>query len=190
MVKTNTKSKKLMEKRTRLEWALLLTLLAIIIYLLLAVIGSWWPFNESEYGSEDLGTAFYTASMPKSLAGTGDTSGDVNNGGSNNNGTNGTNGSNGSDGSDGSDGNNGGGTTNPPSSNSSSDLLNFAATLNTGNSKETISVRARNLNERCSVLVNTTTAGKQEVCVYTEGDKIITVTYLNDRVISASRSGF
>jgi hypothetical protein len=44
----------------------------------------------------------------------------------------------------------------------------------------------------CAVVIDAvaSTIGKQEVCTYTEDDKIVTVTYLNDRVISASKSGF
>jgi hypothetical protein len=51
---------------------------------------------------------------------------------------------------------------------------------------------ATNLGQGCAVVANATagTIGEQEVCTYTEGDKIVTVTYLNDRVVSASKSGF
>lgn len=134
----------------------------------------WWP-----YSRPTLGSAFYTnisANTP-----------------SPNSASSVSGGSNGSDGTDGSDGSNGGGTTNPPASGSGS-ILDFAANVNVGESKANISSQANGLGEQCAVVVtantNTANAGKQEVCTYTEGDKIVTVTYLDDEVVSASKSGF
>jgi len=38
-----------------------------------------------------------------------------------------------------------------------------------------------------AVTANSTTLGKTEVCTYADGSKVVTVTYLNDRVINVSR---
>jgi len=185
MAKPTPKSKKLLEKRTRLEWVLLLLLLAIIIYLLLAMISSWWPFR-SQYGSDKLGSAFYTATQPASEGAGGGGGGNMGGGSGGSGGAGAAGGAGGAGGSN----NGGGGTTTPPPASSSSALLTFAAGVDTGDTKEQISGQANGLNQQCALLVNSTTVGKQEVCTYTEGDKVITVTYLNDRVVSASRSGF
>lgn len=173
----------------------LLALILLLLWLLFAQHNGWWPYSRPK-----LGSAFYTnigANTPlPASASTVDNESDAssadgsNNGGTgNNSGSNGTNASNGSNGSNGSDGSNGGTTTTPPASSS---LLDFAGQVNVGATKGDINAKANGLGQNCAVIVNTQTQtiGKQEVCTYTEGDKIVTVTYLNDRVISASKSGF
>lgn len=166
----------------------LIALILILLWLLFAQHNGWWPYSRPK-----LGTAFYTnigANTPAEESSNSDSSNDSGNssstGGSGASGSNGTNGSNGSNGSDGSSG---GSTTTPPASSS---LIDFAAGVNVGDSKADISGQANKLGQSCAVVVDAKaqTAGKQEVCTYTEGDKIVTVTYLNDRVISASKSGF
>lgn len=195
MTKASTKkSKKLLQKRTNLEWALLTILLVIMIFLLLALLNKWWPFNPSQFGSDDLGTAFYTAELPEELQDRADNANDGNAGGTGGNGgtaapAGGSNGGSNNGGSNGGSNNGGGGTTTPPAS-SGSALLTFAAGVDTGNTKEQTSGQASGLNENCAIILNSSSLGKQEVCTYTEGDKLVTVTYLNDRVISASRTGF
>ncbi len=181
MAKSSAKSKQVVKDRTRLEWALLIALL-LIAFLLLASRNDWWPWNTT---NDNLGTAFYvikakdsknTSSSGHSASGSGGSSGSSNNGSA---------GSNGS-GNGGSGGGNGGG----GSSSTTSRLLTFAAGVDTGDTKEQTSAEAGDLNENCALLVNSSTAGKQEVCTYTEGDKVVTVTFLNDHVVSASKSGF
>jgi hypothetical protein len=171
----------------------LLALILLLLWLLFAQHNGWWP-----YSRPTLGSAFYTnigsgKPIPEnkdSSNTSGSENGSNNNGGnSGSSGTNGTNGTNGSNGSNGSNG--GGGTTTPPTSSSS--LLDFATKVNVGDSKTEVSGQANNLGENCAVIVNAqtqTSLGKQEVCTYTEGDKIVTVTYFNDQVVSASKSGF
>jgi hypothetical protein len=152
-------------------WILLL-IIGVLLWLLLAQHFGWWPHSRPT-----LGSAFYTniaanTDTPSNAADTDD----------------GTGGSGNDDGSGG-----GGTTTPPPSSGSGSDpILDFAAGVNVGTSKTELSGQATGLNENCAVVVdaNAQTVGKQEVCTYSQGDKIVTVTYLNDRVISASKSGF
>lgn len=179
MAKSTAKSKKFLQRRTKLEQILLAIILLLILLLLLAASFQWWPFN-SPYGGYNLGTAFYTAA-PSTEATTAGSSGS--NGSSGNTGSSGSNGSNGTS-----------GTTPAPAPSpapaTSSAILTFASGVNTGNTKEETSGQGSGLDEHCGLLVNSSSAGKQEVCTYTEGDKVVTVTYLNDRVVSASRSGF
>jgi hypothetical protein len=180
--------KQVIKERTKFEWVLLILLL-LLAYLLLAIRYGWWPAHNT---SSDLGTAFYSttkpapkASVDSSGAQTASTDSSGSGGSTVSNGSNGTNGSNGSNGS------NGGNTTTPTTpSTSSSSIISFAAGVNTGTTKQEIEAKANGLNQSCAVIVNATVVGKQEVCTYTEGDKIVTVTYLNDRVVSASRTGF
>lgn len=173
-----SKSKQALQNRTKLEW-ILLALLLLIAYLFLASRYSWWPSNDR---TDNLGTAFYIVKrVPATLntAGAQTTSTGGVSVPSNSDAQN--------DGNTGGSGGGGGGST--PAA-SSSPLLTFAAGIDSGDSKQDVSGAAGGLNEHCVVVANASSLGKQEVCTYTEGDKIITVTYLNDRVISASRSGF
>jgi|SRR5688572_2214954 len=159
----------------------LIAIILLLLYLLLAQWRGWWPYSPPK-----LGSAFYTNVSAQTSAPDSTSSEDG--------GSDGSNGSDGSDGSDGSNGSNGSNGGNNGGGGSTSDaLLDFAAKVNVGDTKEEISGQANGLGEGCAVLVGadvTPQAGHQEVCTYTEGDKIVTVTYLNDRVISASKSGF
>jgi hypothetical protein len=161
-MKTSAKSKQIVKNRTRLEWALLIALL-LILWLFLASRYSWWPLSVPD---DNLGTAFYITKHDKSGSNTDD------------------------DGSGSGDGG-GSGSGNGGSGNSSrSALLNFAAGLDSGDSKEQVSGEAQGIEEDCALLFNSTESGKFEVCTYREGDKLVTVTFRDDRVVSASRSGF
>lgn len=145
----------------------------------------WWPYHRAP-----LGSAFYTnisANTPEPASAS--TSGDAGDVSDNSGGTASSSGSDsGSGGSStgGSGGGSGGG------GSSTDPILNFAADVNVGSTKEQINGQASGLGQNCAVVVSavTTGAGKQEVCTYTDGDKIVTVTYLNGQVISASKSGF
>ena len=149
----------------------LLAIIALLLWLLLADRFGWWPYSQPK-----LGSAFYT----NIAANDADAANMGGSGGSNSDGSG--NGGNGSG--------NGGGTTTPPAG--SGGIADFAVEVNVGASKAQLSSKANGLGEGCAVVVDVdaTTLGKQEVCTYTQGDKIVTVTYLNDRVISASKSGF
>lgn len=160
MAKAKVSSKQIVKNRTRLEWALLAALV-LILFLWSASRYQWWPWNSR---GPELGTAFYVV-KPNAKSASGTSGSGLGASGSSNNGGAG-------------------------SSSSKSRILTFAAGVNDGNTKEQTSSEAGGLNESCAVLVNAPSAGKQEVCTYTEGDKVVTVTYLNDRVVSASRSGF
>lgn len=181
MKNAKSKAKRELKNRTRLEWILLILLL-LIAYLLLASRYEWWPWNTQK---DNLGTAFYVVKQNSAEDASGlSTNGNSASSSGSGNSANGSGGSNNNGG-----GSNNNGTNNPPSS-SKSPLLTFAAGIDTGNSKQETSGQANGLNENCVVVVNSSAIGKQEVCTYTEGDKIITVTYLNDNVVSASRFGF
>ena len=180
-MKASTKSTQIIKNRTKLEWVLLIALL-LIAWLFLADRYQWWPWGSQQYG---LGTAFYVIQRDgdDGSGGGSDDDGSGSGGGGSNGGSSNSGGNGGSGG--GSGGGNGGG-----SSSGSSPLLTFAAGVDRGDTKEDINGEASGIDESCAVLVNSSSTGKNEVCVYREGDKLITVTYLNDRVISASRSGF
>jgi hypothetical protein len=148
------------------------TAIIILLWLLFAQHNGWWPYQRPH-----LGSAFYTNIGANTPAPAGSTdSSDGSSSSSDNDGSN-------------SGGGNGGGSTNTPSSSDS--ILDFAGQVNVGSSKTQINTKASRLGQKCAVIATaqTSTAGKQEVCTYTDGDKIVTVTYLNDRVISASKSG-
>jgi cytoskeletal protein RodZ len=81
-----------------------------------------------------------------------------------------------------------GGTTTPtPTSAASATLLNLYASVNNGDTKQEVAAKVSGLSQSCSVTVNTTVIGKQEVCAYTDGSKVVTITYLNDKVINVFR---
>lgn len=174
---------------------LLVAIILVLLYLLLAQHYSWWPYSRPK-----LGTAFYTnvsaqTAVPESSTST--TSGDGSSSssgntssGTNSGGSTGSNSGSGNSGSNSGGGSNGGSGSTTPSGDDS--IANFAAGINVGNTKTSVSGRANNLGEHCAVIVSAVaqTVGKQEVCTYSQGDKIVTVTYLNDRVVSASKTGF
>lgn len=195
-------SKQVIKERTRLEWILLILLL-VIAYLLLASHYTWWP-NQKTYNN--LGTAFYagikskdadkeSAATPASTVqnGSGTNSSGSGSGNNANSGST-TNPASSNGGGNGTNPGTGGGSNQSPGSNTGntndSSILTLASKVNIGDSKETIQAQVNGVSNKCTVVVDTTILGKQEVCIYTQGNKIITVTLLNNKVISASRSGF
>jgi len=176
---TREKKRGIIREEKHMLW-ILLTIILILLYLLWAQGNGWWPFLQQR-----LGSAFYTnipASAPaqstKDSSNTG--SSGTNSGGSTNSGSGSNTGSN----------SGGGGSSTTPGGSSS--ITDLAANVNVGDTKTKVSGQANNLGSGCAVIVKATaqTVGKQEVCTYSQGNKIVTVTYLNDRVISASKSGF
>ena len=194
--KLTAKEKRIIRDRTILEWVLLVVLL-LLAYFFLAQSYKWWPYDTV---NDDLGSAFYTTNGALKDVNKGDLSNTSSQGsgtgsgsggsGSTSTGSTGSTGSNGSSGSNGSNGTNGGGTTTPttptPSSSNSSGLLSFATKVNTGMTKEELNAASNGLDQNCTLVANATSAGKQEVCVYTQGNRSATVTLFNDRVTSAS----
>jgi cytoskeletal protein RodZ len=139
--------------------AALLVILFLLLLWWLFAHNNWWPFNGDDSKKYD-----------SSNSGT--------------NGTNGTNGSNGSNGSDGSDGSDGGTTTPTPSP-----ILGLSAGVENGDTKANVEANSTGVSQTCTVTANTVAAGKTEICTYSEGDKVVTVTYFNDRVVNVNRSG-
>lgn len=185
---TRERKRGIMREEKHILW-LLIAVILLLLYLLLAQNKGWWP-----YASPKLGTAFYTnlhAQTPaKSEKGNGESKASESgtNSGESNTVNNYTNTG---------PGNNTGTTPTPTPptptpSTGTRPLVDLAAVIDVGNTKTSISSQANGLNEHCAVVVSAIaqTVGKQEVCTYSQGDKFVTVTYLNDRVISASKSGF
>ncbi len=184
MAKTSNKtSKKELKQRTKMENVLLAILILILLFLLLGFGLKWlrWDFGGN---GDDLGSAFYptTKKLSDIVPGSGSGSGSGGSGGSSSGSHNGSNSGGGSGGSG------GGGNTTPSGSHSA--LISFAAGIDRGDTKEQTSGEAQGIDQNCAILVNSTTAGKQEVCTYREGDKLVTVTFLDDHVVTASRQGF
>lgn len=158
---------------------LLTVLILLLLYLLFAQHYAWWPYSRA-----NLGTAFYTnvnATAPMPAAGLTTSSSSTNAG---------TTGSQG--GGSGSSSSGSGTTPTTPSTPANPSIAGFSAGVNIGDTKAQTSTQANGLGQNCAVVANATASvgGQQEVCVYTQGDKIVTVTYLNGHVISASKSGF
>jgi cytoskeletal protein RodZ len=151
----------------------------VLLYLLLAQHFGWWP-----YSRPNLGSAFYT----NVSASTSPTSGKSGNSSSSSTHSTGSTGSNGASGSNGSNGSSSSG------SSSTTPIATFAAGVNVGDTQAQVSADASGLGQNCSVVASASTAnnslGQQQVCVYTQGNKVVTVTFLNGRTISASKSGF
>lgn len=172
---------------------LLVAIILVLLFLLFAQHFGWWPYSRPK-----LGTAFYTnvsATTPAktstgSTAATGSSSGSSAGSGSTT-----TTGSTGGSTTSGTTGSGGGSTTGGSSGSSSTQpIASFAAGVDVGNTAAQTSAQATGLSQNCSIVANVgisdANLGQQQVCVYTQGDKIVTVTYLNGRVISASKSGF
>jgi len=71
-----------------------------------------------------------------------------------------------------------------------SPIATLSTNVNNGDTKEAVNAEATGLAQSCTVTVNSTLGGKQEVCAYSAGNKIVTVTYMNNRAVSVMRSGF
>lgn len=190
---TREKKKGIIREEKHFLW-FLVGIILILLYLLWAQSNGWWPFTQPR-----LGSAFYTnvsAAGPDQPAtpsgGSSGTDGSSNSGSTSSGSTSSGNNGGSSSGTNSGGSNGGGGTTTTPPATSSDGIANLAAGLNVGDTKTQVSGQANGLNPNCAVVANANgpTVGKQEVCTYSEGNKIITVTYLNDRVISASKSGF
>ncbi|HKU18604.1 MAG TPA: hypothetical protein VJP80_04990 [Candidatus Saccharimonadales bacterium] len=162
--------------------ALLIAIILVLLYLLVAQHNGWWPYQRAK-----LGSAFYTNVSASTTAPSATSSSSGASGSSSGGSTTSTGGS-GSSGS----GSGGTSTTTPPPASSSNPIASFAAGVNVGESMTEVNSQANGLSPNCAVVASaeTSNVGRQEVCTYTQGDKIITVTYLNNRVISASKSGF
>jgi|SRR5581483_5200651 len=167
--------------------SLLTAVIVVLLYLLLAQHNGWWPYMRPL-----LGSAFYTnVSGSTTAPNSGSTSKGSTSGTSSTSGGNGdTSGGTGSTGTGSTPASGSGGSTG--SSSGTTPIATFAAGVNVGDTQSQVGAQATGLSQNCAVVVSASApnAGQQQVCTYTEGNKIVTVTYLNNRVISASKSGF
>jgi cytoskeletal protein RodZ len=183
---TREKKRGIVREEKHILW-ILLAIIFVLLYLLLAQSYGWWPYVQPK-----LGSAFYTnvaANAPADASKTTTSTGKSSTSTSKNTSSGSNTGSSGSGSNSG--GTSGGGSTTPTTGSGS--IADLAANVNVGDTKTKIGAKANNLGSGCAVVVNANTQtvlGKQEVCTYSQGDKIVTVTYLNNRVISASKSGF
>lgn len=181
-VKREKKQSKIRTERHVLWF--LTALILILLYLLLAQHYDWWPHSRP-----DLGTAFYTnvSSDTAKPATSGSTASGSSTAATNTGSPATTGSSQGSSGTSGSSAS----TSSTPSTGPS--IATFSAGINLGDTEAQTNADATGLGQNCAVVANastSTTLGQQEVCAYTQGNKIVTVTYLNDHVVSASKSGF
>ena len=157
------------EPKKRGGWIMpvIIVILLFLILWLLAMHYNWGPFKDDASTNQSANTSQESDTTPAS-------------------GINGTNGTNGADGADAVPTTP---TTPTTPATTTSPILTFSTTVNTGDTKEQVDVKAGSIGKSCTVTAATTTVGKQEVCVYTEGSKVVTVTYLNDKVVNVTRTG-
>lgn len=179
VAKEKKKNKIQMEKSVLV---LLLAIIVILLYLLLAQLFAWWPYNRP-----NLGTAFYTNVSKDINPPTSSSTSTISSGSTGTSTGTSTSGS-------GTGTNSGGsGTTSTTPSAGTPSIATFSAGVNVGDSKAQVTGQANGLGQNCAVVASANVSGslgQQQVCTYTQGNKIVTVTYLNDHVVSASKSGF
>lgn len=204
-------AKKPLQKPKKPKWDMWHTVMAVIIAVLvlfllwwwLAARYNWWPMNnrksQSLTASQVEKIENQDGSQPEATGtnggGTGGNNG--NNGGRGSGGSSGTPGSPGTPGTPGTPGNNGtngndGGGDDTPPNTTDPGFLSFSAGLGAGENKTQLDVASAGvLNKTCTVLsTGLLGLGKQEVCVFKDGTKILTVTLLNDQIVSVARTGF
>lgn len=194
-----TKNKNL-TRREMVMGAVIAVLLFLFLWMWFAARNGWWPSNNSrsrlnaaqvreiaDEASEDTpaaATQLDATNNTTPRAGNSNTSTTPSGGtSSSGNSSSGTGGGGG-----GSGGGNNGGTTTP--SNPDAGFLTFSANMAAGQTKNQLTAMVGNLSQSCTLSLDTGLLGKQEICVYRQGTKIITVTLLNDRIISIARTGF
>jgi hypothetical protein len=164
---------------------MLLAAIIVLLFLLLAQHNGWWPFMRPSLGSAFFTnvSASTTAPSRSSTAGTGSGSTTTSWFAGTSSSTNSSGTSNGSGDS---------GTSGTGASSSTKPIATFAAGVNVGDTQAQTSTTASGLSQDCAVVVKASSpeVGEQQVCTYTQGNKIVTVTFLNGHVISASKSGF
>ena len=149
-------------------------MLAGLIILLLLLLGFWWLAMHNHWGAYRIKTTTPTTSaVSKPASGSSAASAT---------GATGATGASGSNGSSSS-------STIP---NVNTPIFNLYGSVHNGETKADVQASSGGLSPNCVVTATSTSnpGGKQEVCTYTQGDKVVTVTYLNDNVAAVSKSGF
>lgn len=162
----STKKTTVKRSHERAGWVALALILLLLLLGFMAAYYGWWPFR--------VGTTTPTTTNTGITSGQSGSSGTTG-GGSSTSGTNGTNGSNGSNGS-------AGGTTVVVGS----DIFNLYGSVSNGQTKAEVQAHANGLSPQCSGV----NVAQLEVCTYTEGNKVVTVSYQNGQVVAVSKSGF
>ncbi len=164
-----TKKTTIKRSHERLGWLVAVILLLLLLLGFMAAYYKWWPFAPgtttptTTSGTSGAGTTAGTSGAGTSSGGSSSSSGS-----SGSNGANGTNGSNGS------------------SAMVGSDLFNLYGQIASGQTKDQVLAQAGSIKPDCTAV----NAAQVQVCTYTQGDKVVTVTYQNGQVASVAKSGF
>ncbi|SRR5258708_26274079 len=150
-------------------------LMAGLIAALLLLLLFWWLAMHNHWGAYRIKTTTPTTnavSKPASASSASST------------GASGTNGAAGANGSSGSS------TTTVAGANTP--IFNLYGSVHQGETKSDVSASSGGLSPNCVVTATSTSnpGGKQEVCTYTQGDRVVTITYLDNNVAAVSKSGF
>jgi hypothetical protein len=65
-------------------------------------------------------------------------------------------------------------------------LFNLYGQIASGQTKQQVEALAGSLKPSCTAV----TVAQAQVCTYTQGDQVVTVTYQNERVVAVAKSGF
>ena len=139
---------------------------AVLLFLLL-----WWAAAHYHWGPYRI-----KATTPTTSA-VGSGSSSASSGTSGAGGTNGTNGTNGTSG------------TIPAPAGAGTPIFNLYGSIHNSETGTDVQASAGGLDPSC-VTLSSTPGSVQKVCTYQSGDKVVTVAYLNDNVVSVSKSGF
>ena len=177
-----TKKLSKVQLHERWLWTAAIVVLALLLIGFMAAYYRWGPFKPGAT-APTTGTVSQESAAPSGSPSSGTS-------GSNASGASGSSGAAGSAGSSGAGGAGGAAGSAAVSPAVGSDIFNLYGSLISGQTKDQVAAQAGGIKPNCTVANTQTTAGKQEVCTYTEGSRIVTVTYLNDRVVSIAKTGF
>lgn len=166
----NPKTK--MMKTERLAWLVAVVVLLLLLLAFMAAYYKWWP---AKHVTTTPTTGSTSATSTQPTAGGGGTGSTTTTG---SNGSSGSNGATGASGATGAAGANGSTTT--------SDIFMLYGQIISGQTIDQVAALAGSLKPSCTTISST----NAKICVYTQGDKVVTVTYLDNQVVSVSKSGF
>ncbi len=154
-------------------------LLALLALMLLLLLLFWWLAMHNHWGPYKIKATTPTTSSVDKQAASADTASSAASAGSS-----------GATGASGSNGSNGSSTTAPAGANTP--IFNLYGSTHSGETKSEVNASSGGLSPNCVVAAKSTSTpgGKQEVCTYTQGDKVVTITYLDDNVAAVTKSGF
>ena len=145
----------------RMAWVVVVVLLLLLaLWLWMAAVNKWWPF------ALPTTTPTIPAATTQSSGNTGTSATTGSTGSTGASGTNGTNGSNGSM--------------------VGTDIFNLYGSIISGETLAQVAAQAGSIKPDCTAV----NAAQVQVCTYTQGNKVVTVTYQNGQVVAVSKSGF